>query len=133
MKVGKEGIIGLMAALEAWTARDAEEEKRRLDRVAGVLAAKLATARVGPAHRIDVRIDGISPQAVANVLREGGIWVRDAFGATLVLDLRRLNEQEAAIVADRIRAVVENRVQPKEDVPYHDLYRSRERLLRWPD
>ena len=54
----------------------------------------------------------------------------------MVLDLRRLTEAEAAVVCDRIREIVEGPPEgklPAEDVPYHDLYRSAERLLRWPD
>jgi L-seryl-tRNA(Ser) seleniumtransferase len=136
MKVGKEGIVGLMAALELWAARDPDAEKRRLDRLAELLAAKLSGLTVvrGLApYRVDVHLHEMPAQSVANVLREGGIWVRDAFGSTLALDLRRLNEQEVQVMADRIREAVENRLQPKEDVPYHDLYRSRERLLRWPE
>jgi L-seryl-tRNA(Ser) seleniumtransferase len=136
MKVGKEGIVGLMAALELWAARDLDAEKRRLDRLAELLAESLSglTVRRGlSAHRVDVLLPAIPAQTVANVLREAGIWVRDALGNTLVLDLRRLNEQEIAPLAGRLRDAAENRLQPKEDVPYHDLYRSRERLLRWPD
>jgi hypothetical protein len=61
----------------------------------------------------------------------------DAAGSgTLTLDLRRLSAEEAGVVCDRILEIVEvppERKHPAEDVPYHDLYRSRERLLHWPD
>ena len=139
MKVGKEGIAGLMAALEAWEKRDEEGDQRRLSAVAAALERGLTSAsglrlgRRGAAHLVDVEVEGMAAQALANVLREGGIWVRDALDHTLVLDLRRVSEAEAAVMARRIREAVENRERPREDVPYHDLYRSRERLLRWPD
>lgn len=141
MKVGKEGIVGLMAALEAWVERDPEADRRRLLELGNCLEKGLAgvtgvmVVRGGAPHRVDVRVEGRTAQSVANVLREGkpAIWARDALGATMLLDLRRLSGEEAGMVADRIREVVEKNLRPQEDVPYHDLYRSRERLLRWPD
>jgi len=144
MKVGKEGIVGLMAALEAHAQRDEDAERRRLAALGDAVERGLAGApgievyRAGSAHQVEVRLDpglGVTAQVAANVLREGrpAIWVRDAMGGTLVLDLRRLSEEEVRLVARRIRQVVENRERPQEDVPFHDLYRSRERLLRWPD
>jgi L-seryl-tRNA(Ser) seleniumtransferase len=145
MKVGKEGIVGLMAALEAWSARDPAPERQRLIGLADCLERRLAgvpglrVSRPGPPHRVDLRIDtemtGLTAQALANVLREGTppIWSRDALGDTLVLDLRRLNEEEVGLLADRVRQALTERRLPREDPPYHDLYRSRERLLRWPD
>ncbi len=137
MKVGKEGIAGLMAALEAWAARDPEPEKRRLAELGECLEKRLAgvkglrVVRGSSAHRVDLRVDaaaaGLTAQALANVLREGAppVWPRDALGDTLVLDMRRLSDEEAGIVADRIRQALAARRAPAEDVPYHDLYRSR--------
>jgi len=149
MKVGKEGIVGLMAALEAWEKRDPEPERRRLLELGECLEKRLAgtaglrVERAGPAHRVDLKVDhgaaGLTAQALANVLREGSppIWVRDALDAgsagTAVIDLRRLSEDEVGVVAGRIAAALAAKKPPQENVPYHDLYRSRERLLRWPD
>jgi hypothetical protein len=72
---------------------------------------------------------------IANLLREGDppIWVNDAAGRTLALDLRNLSPADAAQVAARISSAEESGDPPREDVPYHDLYWSEERLLRWPD
>ena len=147
MKIGKEGIVGLMAALELWAKRDAPAQCRRLIELGDTLEAGLAgcpaltVERPGPEHRLVVRIDhaaaGTTARQLANVLREGrpSIWARDASdragSGTLVLDLRRLSLGEAAAVGARILESLGR--QPAEDVPYHDLYRSRERLLRWPD
>lgn len=152
MKVGKEGIVGLMAALDVWAGRDARAECRRLAAIGDVIAAKLdgrADLRVERGrveHRLALRLDraaaGLTAQALANLLREGrpAIWVQDAFdGAsegTVVLDLRRLSEPEAATICARVIAILDgppDAKRPLEDVPYHDLYRSAERLLRWPD
>ncbi|HYM13590.1 MAG TPA: aminotransferase class V-fold PLP-dependent enzyme [Bryobacterales bacterium] len=152
MKVGKEGIVGLMAALEVWSRRDAQAECQRLAGLADLFAARLDRPPAlhlekGPApHRVALRVDhglaGLTAQALANLLREGrpAIWAQDAVDAagsgTLTLDLRRLNAEEAGVVCDRVLEIVEGppeRKRPAEDVPYHDLYRSRERLLRWPD
>ena len=80
-------------------------------------------------------MEGSTAQSLANVLREGtpAIWVQDALAGTMVVDLRRLSEEEVGIVAERIRQAVTEKTQPQEDVPYHDLYRSTGRLQRWPD
>ena len=139
MKVGKEGIVGLMAALEAWEKRDPERERQRLAELGDCLQRGLAgvsgvqVVRGGALHRVEVLVHEMSAQAVANVLREGGIWVRDALGGTMILDLQRLSPDEAGVVADRIREAVEKKLRPKEDVPYHDLYRSTGRLQSWPE
>jgi D-glucosaminate-6-phosphate ammonia-lyase len=151
MKVGKEGIIGLIAALELWARRDVQAECARLAALAEIFTARLEQCpglRVekGSAHRIDIRVDhdaaGLTAQSLANLLREGKppIWTQDALDSggsgIMTVDLRRLNREEAAAVCDRILEIVEGppeRKRPAEDGPYHDLYRSRERLLRWPD
>ena len=147
MKVGKEGIVGLMAALEAWERRDPQEECRRLDAVAAVFEARLgdfAPARAGRgpvAHEVVVTVDHASAQMtaqqLANLLREGTppIWVADATDGAglgrLCVDLRRLTVEAAGVICDRVRESLGKR--PAEDVPYHDLYRSVDRLTNWPD
>ncbi len=152
MKVGKEGIVGLMAALEVWSRRDAALECGRLAEIADVICAGIehcsgvSAERARQEYRLALRVDhaaaGLTAQALANLLREGrpAIWVQDAVDSkaegTVVLDLRRLDREEAAVVCNRILEIVEgppDGKQPREDVPYHDLYRSKERLLRWPD
>jgi L-seryl-tRNA(Ser) seleniumtransferase len=147
MKVGKEGIAGLIAALDLWSRCDPQEECRRLQVVSAAIEAGLAGSpalRVesGEAtHKIRVRVDHsaarMTAQQLANCLREGrpAIWVEDAVDSggagTVTLDLRRLSPQEADLACKRILENLGDR--PGEDVPYHDLYRSLDRLLRWPD
>lgn len=141
MKVGKEGIVGLMVALERWAAGDWEKEGRRLVELGDCLERGLAgvrgvtVVRGGRPHRVEVRVEGRTAQSLANVLREGtpAIWAQDALGGTMVVDLRRLSAEEVGIIVDRLREAVMEKREPQEDGPYHDLYRSRERLLRWPD
>ena len=152
MKVGKEGIVGLMAALEVWSRRDPLAECQRLARIADVFTSRLercSAVRVerGRAeHRLALRLDhaaaGLTAQGLANLLREGRppIWVQDAVdgpgSGTVTVDLRRLTPEEAAGICNRLQEILEappERKRPLEDVPYHDLYRSLDRLLRWPD
>jgi D-glucosaminate-6-phosphate ammonia-lyase len=141
MKVGKEGIVGLMVALERWAAGDWEKEGRRLVELGDCLERGLAgvggvtVVRGGRPHRVEVRVEGRTAQSLANVLREGtpAIWVQDALGGTMVVDLRRLSAEEVGVIVERVGEAVMEKREPQEDGPYHDLYRSRERLLRWPD
>jgi L-seryl-tRNA(Ser) seleniumtransferase len=143
MKVGKEGIVGLMAALEEWERHDPQADCRRWSQVADSLEAGLAgSATVGvtrgpAAYEVTLALgegQGTSAQQLANVLREGSppIWIADVLSSRkLTLDLRRLNVEEAAVIAGRVQQSLGAR--PEEDVSYHDLYRSMDRLMHWPD
>jgi uncharacterized pyridoxal phosphate-dependent enzyme len=139
MKIGKEGIAGLMAAVERWYSRDAEAESRCYQEIARVLAASLPIVAAGAAHRVAVDISQfeltLDPRQWANLLRESDppIWIHDISGGRLVLDLRALDIEAAHRVIDRVNEIRSNPSLPVEDVPYHDLYYSEERLLRWPD
>ena len=137
MKVGKEGVAGLIAAIERWYGprlEDGPDEAARYSEVTAVLAEKLDVRPAGQPHRVSIPIARDARQ-VANLLREGDppIWVNDATGRTLILDLRNLSPADAAEVARRIQSAVSSTAAPDEDVPYHDLYWSEARLLRWPD
>jgi seryl-tRNA(Sec) selenium transferase len=128
MKVGKEGIAGLLAALERWYGRDTAAEERRHEEIARALGGR----RHG--HRAEVEV-GSGARQLANVLREGKppVWVADVRETSLVLDLRALGADEARLVSERISHWKEHPHAPQEDVPYHDLYWSERRLLSWPD
>ena len=71
MKVGKEGIVGCMAAVEAWYARDPAAEKARWNELLGILAERLPV-RVGPRPSVAVCSvpTGVSARGLANRLRE---------------------------------------------------------------
>ena len=140
MKVGKEGIVGCIAALEVWYAETPAIRQARWKRLAGILASRL-DVRSGPhAHIVACPVpDGCdsSARALANQLREGDppIWVHraDDLDSSLWLDLRVMSETDAAAIADRIRQAFDDPRPPVEDVPFHDLYWSERRLLEWPN
>ena len=139
MKVGKEGIVGCMAAVEAWYRRDVSLQQRRWKRLAGILARTVAV-RPGPEpFTAVVSLPGgsaASARALANSLREGEspVWVGRADDAKreLWLDLRVIDEADAGAIASRIADALADPQPPAEDVPYHDLYWSERRLLEWP-
>lgn len=143
MKVGKEGIVGLMAAMERWYERDAEAESRRYEQITALLEQQLTVRRSGKAHQIEVELRSpngeLSARTVANLLREGDppIWVHEAIDESerrgLILDLRVLSAADVKIIAEKIAGILANPSLPHENVPYHDLYWSEKRLLNWPD
>ena len=134
MKVGKEGIAGLIAAVERWYGRDPNADADRYAEVTAALAAKLDVQPADKPYRVRIQV-GREARQIANLLREGDppIWVNDAGGRTLTLDLRNLTPACAAQAAARIWSAANSSDAPREDVPYHDLYWSEARLLRWPD
>jgi uncharacterized pyridoxal phosphate-dependent enzyme len=134
MKVGKEGIAGMIAAVERWYSRDPTAGTERYAAVAAVFAAKLTVHHTDAPHRIRICVTREARQ-IANLLREGdpAIWVNDATGRTLVLDLRNVTLDDASLAAERISQAMNSKDAPVEDVAYHDLYWSEARLLRWPD
>jgi hypothetical protein len=134
MKVGKEGIAGMIAAVERWYGRGPNADTERYAAVVALFAAKLEVQPTDAPHRIRIPVTR-EARHIANLLREGDppIWVNDATGRTLVLDLRNLTLADAAKAAERILSALNSKDTPVEDVPYHDLYWSEVRLLRWPD
>jgi len=139
MKVGKEGIAGCMAAVEAWYSRDVAEQQRKWRKLAAILAEK-APCREGAAPHTAIcslpESVGLSARAVANRLREGDppVWVRHADDERreLHLDLRLMSEADAGRIAECLASAFENPAPPAEDVPFRDLYWSERRLLEWP-
>ncbi|MBI1787052.1 MAG: hypothetical protein HYR60_05795 [Acidobacteria bacterium] len=126
MKVGKEGIAGLMVALERYY----ERPPAGYDAVIQVLRRTLTVRATERPHRVAVDLDRPA-RPVANFLRERNppIWVNDAVGNALILDLRALRLEDAEPLA----AAISSAGEPREDLPYHDLYWSEPRLLAWPD
>jgi L-seryl-tRNA(Ser) seleniumtransferase len=133
MKVGKEGIAGLIAALERWTALDREAELRRYATLSEILGETLQVRATPKPHRVAVHAP--NARSVANALRENDppVWVNGAEGAFLLLDLRVMSEDDARAIGAVIADHLANPRAPREDVPFHDLYWSEERLLAWPD
>src|SRR5262249_46818607 len=131
MKVGKEGVAGLIAAIERWYGSSPRGE---YGEVTAALAEKLKVTATSAAHRVRIQVSS-EARRIANLLREGDppIWINAAADRTLVLDLRNLTAADAARIADRIGSAENSGDAPREDVPYHDLYWSEARLLGWPD
>lgn len=139
MKVGKEGIVGCMAAVEAWYSRDVEEQERNWRKLAAILAEKAPIQEGAAPHTAICSLPesvGLSARAVANRLREGDppVWVSHADDERreLYLDLRLMSEADAGRIAECLASAFENPAPPAEDVPFHDLYWSERRLLEWP-
>jgi L-seryl-tRNA(Ser) seleniumtransferase len=139
MKVGKEGIAGCMAAVEAWYSRDVAEQERNWRKLAAILAEKAPIHDGAAPHMAICSLPEnvkLSAQAVANRLREGDppVWVRHADNQRreLYLDLRVMSEEDASRIAKCLASALGNPAPPAEDVPFHDLYWSERRLLEWP-
>lgn len=125
MKVGKEGIIGLIAALERWKGLDLDaqraSDRARLERAAERLgnlpglATELEPDTTGnPIDRLRVVVDaaaaGVSAGALGRRLREGptAYVVRDHLAdlGTLLIDPRSLDDAEMTGLCDRIAAIL---------------------------
>ena len=140
MKVGKEGIIGCMTALEGWYGRDEAQQERMWESLAGILAETLVLRR-GHAPFVAIvslpESSAMRARGLANALREGTppVWVLRANDdrRELWLDLRVMTEKDASAIGARIAGAIETWHPAAEDVPYHDLYWSERRLLEWPD
>src|SRR5581483_9141594 len=65
MKVGKEGIVGLMAALERWCSLDREAELGRYQEVIAVLRQAFPVETTSQPHRVAVSVE--QPRRVANL------------------------------------------------------------------
>lgn len=125
MKVGKEGIAGAIAALEAWGRRDAGAIRAReeaivadwLDRLAGVPGLSLRRLpdwTGNPIDRVEVTVlpeSGLYAWELADRLaaRNPSVRVRDDLAETGVvhLDPCNLTAEEARQVADAIGGEVE--------------------------
>jgi D-glucosaminate-6-phosphate ammonia-lyase len=155
MKVGKESVVGAIAALEAWESRDhagiREREQRALDlwvaRLAerpGVRAEILPDPTDNPLDRLKLSID---PQAahitawdLADALARGKppIIVRDheVEHGFFYLDPCNLHPDQEFVVADRLAEELDL-ARRSNDIIASPLKQRRERraayLKRWPD
>jgi D-glucosaminate-6-phosphate ammonia-lyase len=152
MKVGKEGIVGAMAALQAWESRDhaAIREREReslalwleqLRNAPGLHARIVPDPTRNPLDRLEVMVHpgeaGTTAWMLASELAKGDppIIVRDHEVANghFFLDPCNLHPGEAEIVADRIVSTLrELRGQPIEDVSTLERRRFAA-LSQWPD
>lgn len=155
MKLGKESILGTIAALEAWEKRDhagiREKEtgyldlwKQTLTGKPGVTAEIEADPTHNPLDRLRVTIDPqeahITAWDLADALAAGAcpVIVRDheAEHGFFYMDPCNLHPGEETIVASRLeeelgKARASNQIIAS---PYEDRYQARiDALMRWPD
>jgi L-seryl-tRNA(Ser) seleniumtransferase len=155
MKVGKEGIAGVIAALEAWKTRDHDgiraRERAALDTWIGALADRPGvTATIvpdptdNPLDRLKVAVDPeaarITAWDLATALARGDrpVIVRDheAEHGHFFLDPCNLHPKEEFVVAERLIEELERARSSNEPVvtPIADWFKAREAaILNWPD
>ncbi len=154
MKVGKEGIAGTIAALDAWKTRDhariRARERAALELWQGVLAghpgiaAKIVPDPTGnPLDRLQVDVEatraGASALAIAAALATGDppVIVRDdeIDRNYFQLDPCNLHEGQAGIVRDRLGAVIADAAAGRLAEPDPNTARNGaiESLRIWPD
>ena len=154
MKVGKEGIAGVIAALEAWKVRDhdgirARERKalklwvETLDGRPGVTATIVPDPTDNPLDRLKVDIDPetarITAWDLASALARGDrpIIVRDheAEHGHFFLDPCNLHPDEEAIVAERLIEELDRAQRSNEAIftPLSERWVAQEaEILNWP-
>jgi D-glucosaminate-6-phosphate ammonia-lyase len=155
MKVGKEGIAGVIAALEAWKTRDHDgiraRERAALDLWVetlhdrpGVKATIIPDPTDNPLDRLKVEIDPetarITAWDLASALARGDrpIIVRDheAEHGLFYLDPCNLHPNEEAIVAERLVEELERAQRSNEVIhtPLAERWLAQEAaILKWPD
>jgi D-glucosaminate-6-phosphate ammonia-lyase len=155
MKVGKEGIAGAIAALEAWQKRDHAAIRqlegsyldlwmRRLSGHAGVRPEIIPDPTDNPLDRLKLSIDADVARTtawdLADALAAGDppVIVRDheVEHGFFQMDPCSLHPGEAEIVADRVVAEINaarKRNAPSTRSAAERKAASFERLLRWPD
>ncbi|MBW7922204.1 MAG: aminotransferase class V-fold PLP-dependent enzyme [Rubellimicrobium sp.] len=148
MKVGKESVAGVMAALDAWAARDHAAIRTRegaalalwraaLDGQPGIAARIVPDPTGNPLDRLEVAVtpeSGFSAAGLARALAAGTppVIVRDdeADLGHIHLDPCNLHEGEAATVADALRTVM---AAPRAADALAPAPRDATAALRWPD
>jgi len=155
MKVGKEGVAGTIAALEAWERRDhagiRAAERSHLDlwvdrfaTLPGIAATIVPDPTDNPLDRLMLAVDPerarTTAWGLADALAAGDppVIVRDheVEHGFFYLDPCNLHPGEAEIVADRIAAGLDDarkRNAAAGETPTQRRARRFERLLRWPD
>jgi L-seryl-tRNA(Ser) seleniumtransferase len=155
MKVGKEGIVGTIAALEAWERRDHAAVRaaetghlmlwlKRFDGQPGVTASVVPDPTNNPLDRLKLAVDPekarISAWELADALAAGDppVIVRDheVEHGFFYLDPCNLHLGEATIVVDRVLAELQKARNRDRATTYSAAERKArrfERLLRWPD
>ncbi|WP_274631410.1 aminotransferase class V-fold PLP-dependent enzyme [Arvimicrobium flavum] len=149
MKVGKESIAGVIAALEAWENRDHEGIRQRetaalrlwertLAGLPGIKASMVPDPTDNPLDRILIEIgpeSGYSAAGLAKALSQANppVIVRnhEVERGHFYLDPCNLHEGEAEIVAESLKTVLA--ASPKPDYATMVIRKDTSGLLSWPD
>ncbi|MFK4822798.1 aminotransferase class V-fold PLP-dependent enzyme [Ochrobactrum quorumnocens] len=149
MKVGKESIAGVMAALEAWeqrdhrTIRNTEREalelwRSKLNHIKGVNSVIVPDPTDNPLDRLEISIkpeSGFTAAGLARALAEldPPIVVRghEVERGHFYLDPCNLHPGEAEIVAESISRLLENKARP--DFAMMQVSKRTTSVLNWPD
>jgi D-glucosaminate-6-phosphate ammonia-lyase len=115
MKVGKEGVVGAIAAIEAWRADDRAATQAQVTRRVEAAMARLgalAGVRASAHGRTQVRLDidaaaaGQSAAALSNVLRAQDpailLWDLHSQSGKLLLTLGKVSDATAELICARI-------------------------------
>ncbi|MGH6916569.1 MAG: aminotransferase class V-fold PLP-dependent enzyme, partial [Geminicoccaceae bacterium] len=154
MKVGKESVLGAIAALEAWERRDhgairAREQsflelwRERFSDLPGIRAEILPDPTGNPLDRLRLHVDpsaaGITAWELAAALAAGDppVIVRDhhAERGFFEMDPCNLHEGEANVVAERLVDELQRARAGGGSARSHDEIKAArlQRLLAWPD
>jgi L-seryl-tRNA(Ser) seleniumtransferase len=143
MKVGKEGVVGALAALEAWAARDVEKEDSALSARIGRVVARLGALPgvfAEPAGRqVGISVDagkaGASAGAVAACLAAGDpailLWAHHAREGKLLMSLAKVTDDVADLVCERIEAALRGEASAHQGNPETYADQMKGRLLDW--
>jgi L-seryl-tRNA(Ser) seleniumtransferase len=126
MKVGKEGILGAIVALEAWS-KDNQAQKAataaRVARVSQRLGQLPGIAASGAAQQVKLVVDprraGVSAVAVAACLADEDplvlVWNHRALAGELFVTLSKVSDETADYVCARIEEAVGGRAKRYEE------------------
>lgn len=133
MKVGKEGIVGLIAALKAWENRDLEREHEetcvkakkvcnQLEEVNGINAIPVEDPTGNPVTRVQVNVNtkeaGIDAFILANELKEAKIPIitrsHHAEEGYFQLEMRFINDNNIDYICTEIKTIL-NKSQDEKD------------------
>lgn len=115
MKVGKEGVIGAIAAIEAWSADDRAALQAQVQRRVEAVKARLGVlggVRASSHGRNQVQLDidagaaGLSAAALSQALREQDpailVWDLHSESGKLLLTLGKVSDATAELICARI-------------------------------
>lgn len=149
MKVGKESVAGVMAALEAWAVRDHAGIRAReqsaldlwlssLSNLEGLAVRIVPDPTNNPLDRIEIKVlpaSGYSAHGLASALAAGTppIIVRnhEVERGHFYLDPCNLHSGEEHVVAERIAALLNEKSRP--DGAMAPPVKSTAGVLKWPD